>query len=198
MKQIRLANVKDAAGILNIYAPYIQNTSLTFETEIPELIAFEERIKTYLITWPWLVCEMDNEIAGYAYASRYRERGGYQWCVEVSVYISDKYQRTGIAKALYIALLEILKKQGFRNAYAVINLPNEKSVSFHERLGFNYFATYENVGYKLGKWKKVGWWLKQLNEYSHEPPPPVKFSDLEKGFLPGLFREAMKWLKSEN
>jgi phosphinothricin acetyltransferase len=61
----------------------------------------------------------------------------------------------------------------------VINLPNDKSVSFHEQLGFEYFATYKNVGYKLGRWKNVGWWQLQVNEYSMEPDPPRKFSEID-------------------
>jgi phosphinothricin acetyltransferase len=189
MKVIRLATPADAKGILNIYAPYIMNTSFTFETETPTLEEFTERIKNYLLNWPWLICEIDGKIAGYAYATRHRERTAYQWCTESSVYIHDDFQRAGIARALYTALFEILKIQGFRNVYAVINLPNEKSVTFHESLGFKYFATYENVGYKLGKWKNVGWWRLSINDYGDEPAAPIKFAELDKKFLPALFAE---------
>ncbi len=185
--KIRLANPEDAAGILTIYAPYIEQTSFTFETEVPSVEAFAERIRANLVNWPWLVCEKDGMIAGYAYATRHRERTAYQWCVESSVYIHDDFLRSGVARALYTALFDILKKQGFNNVYAVINLPNERSVSFHESCGFEYFATYEKVGYKLGKWKNVGWWKLEVNEYVKEPPAPVKFDDLKKDFLPGLF-----------
>src|SRR6185436_1470712 len=136
MGSIRLATPADAKAILDIYAPYIQNTSFTFETEVPSTEEFAKRIETYLLNWPWLVCEIGGKIAGYAYATRHRERTAYQWCTESSVYIHDDHQRTGIARALYTALFEILKKQGFRNVYAVINLPNEKSVNFHESCGF--------------------------------------------------------------
>ena len=197
MKQIRVAGKEDAAGILDIYAPYILNSSLTFETEIPALIDFEERILSYLRNWPWLVCEIDGLIAGYAYGTRYRERTAYQWCVEVSVYIHDNYKRAGVAKALYAALIDILKKQGYRNAYAVINLPNENSVSFHESCGFTYFATYEKVGYKLGKWKNVGWWQLQLNDYSEEPAAPVPFLELEKNLLSELFHKSAELVKKD-
>jgi phosphinothricin acetyltransferase len=187
MHILRLATPGDAKGILDIYAPYIQNTSFTFETEIPSIGEFAERIRTYLVNWPWLVCEIDGIIGGYAYATRHRERTAYQWCTESSVYIRDEYQRAGIAKALYTALLEILKKQGFRNVYAVINLPNDKSVAFHERCGFKYFATYEKVGYKLGQWKNVGWWRLKINEFGDEPAAPIKFAELNKDFLPAIF-----------
>lgn len=189
MISIRLATPADAKAILKIYAPYIQNTSFTFETEVPSTEEFTERIKNYLLNWPWLVCEMDGVIAGYAYATRHRERTAYQWCTESSVYIHDDHQRAGIARVLYTALFEILKKQGFRNVYAVINLPNDRSVSFHESCGFEYFATYEKVGYKLGKWKNVGWWRVILNEFGDEPGAPIKFSELNKDFLPALLEQ---------
>lgn len=177
---IRIARPADANGILAIYEPYITNTSFTFETEVPLTGDFSKRIASYLEYWPWLVCEVDGVIAGYAYGSKYRERVGYQWCVECSVYVHDDFMRSGVGKALYTPLFEILKQQGYRNVYAVINLPNERSVRFHESCGFKWFATYENVGYKLGKWKNVGWWQLIINEYSDEPAAPVKFSDLGK------------------
>lgn len=192
---IRLAQPSDAKGILDIYAPYIRDTSFTFETEVPTVDAFAQRISDYLYNWPWIVCEIDGKIAGYAYGARYRERVAYQWCVESSIYIHDDFQRAGIARALYEALLAILKKQGFVNVYAVINLPNEKSVKFHENCGYKWFATYEKVGYKLGKWKNVGWWQCIVNEYVDEPPAPVKFLELDKQFLPGLFSEKEKLIR---
>lgn len=195
MTTIRLAQPTDAAGILAIYAPFIANTSITFETEIPTEIEFANRIDSYLANWPWLVCEADGQIAGYAYASRYRERVAYQWSVECSVYIHDDFQQRGIARALYTGLFSILKKQGYRNVYAVINLPNERSVAFHESMGFNRFATYEKVGYKLGQWKNVGWWRLIINEFVQEPAPVVNFSLLDKSFVPQLLNDVMVLLK---
>lgn len=190
MIQLRLATPADARRILAIYAPYIENTSFTFETEIPTIEQFADRISSYLTNWPWLVCEVNGTIAGYAYATRHRERTAYQWCTESSVYIHDDYQKWGIGRALYSSLFAILKKQGFRNIYAVINLPNEKSVSFHEQMGFKWFATYENVGYKLGRWKNVGWWRFIVNDFGMEPDPPLKFEQLGKDFLPDLLSQA--------
>ncbi|HNR16338.1 MAG TPA: N-acetyltransferase family protein [Chitinophagaceae bacterium] len=189
MIKLRLAKPADSGDILAIYAPYIEKTSFTFETDVPSPEAFAERISSYLESWPWLVCEVDGVIVGYAYAARYRERVAYQWSVESSVYVHDDHQRKGIARILYSALFKILKRQGFRNVYAVINLPNEKSVAFHESLGFSYFATYEQVGYKLGQWKNVGWWRLIVNEFDHEPLAPVLFSLLDKEFLPALFEQ---------
>jgi len=192
---IRTARDSDAESILKIYAPYIENTSYTFETETPTIDSFGERITSYLQNWPWLVCEIEGVIAGYAYGSRHRERTAYQWSVECSVYVHDDFFRKGVAKALYLALIGILKLQGFRNLYAVINLPNDRSVNFHERMGFEYFATYKNVGYKLGKWKNVGWWQLQLNNYTDEPAPPIKFSEMNQQIIDPILESATKYLK---
>ncbi len=195
MPFIRIAKQSDAEPILDIYAPYIQNTSFTFETEIPSIEEFRKRIESYLVNWPWLVCEINGKIAGYAYCGKHRERTAYQWCTESSVYVHDDFQRLGVAKALYTAIIEFVKLQGYRNLYAVINLPNEKSVSFHEQMGFQYFATYKNVGYKLGRWKNVGWWELQVNEYNLEPAPPAKFSELQMNVVRPILESAEKFLK---
>jgi L-amino acid N-acyltransferase YncA len=183
---IRLANPTDAVAMLAIYAPYIRNTSITFETGVPAVADFANRIHSYLADWPWLVYEKDGHIVGYAYASRYRERVAYQWSIECSVYIHNDHHRSGIARALYSSLFSILKVQGFANVYAVINLPNDPSIALHESMGFKYFATYEMVGYKLGKWKDVGWWQLQLNDYLREPPAPLKLSEMSHEMLKEL------------
>lgn len=195
MPLLRLANPSDAKAILDIYAPYIEHTSLTFETEIPSVEAFSKRIESYLQNWPWLVCEIDGIIAGYAYSSRYRERKAYQWSVECSVYIHDNFHNKRVGKALYESLFEILRTQGYNNVYAVINLPNDKSVAFHEKCGFKYFATYEKVGYKHGHWKNVGWWRLVVNEFGDEPPAPIPFAELNKDFLASLFEEKQKLIR---
>jgi L-amino acid N-acyltransferase YncA len=192
---IRLATAGDSAAILAIYVPYIRDTSITFETDIPTEAEFAHRIETYLQNFPWLVYEQEGTITGYAYAARYRERTAYQWSVECSVYIAQNSFRSGLARALYTALLDILKHQGFTLAYAVINLPNPQSVGFHESLGFTYFATYEKVGYKLGQWKNVGWWRRQLNEFVQEPSAPVKFSEMDRSVLPGIFSHAEQLIR---
>lgn len=176
---IRMAELLDVPGMLEIYAPYITGTSVTFETEVPSTVQFTERVAGYQEQYPWLVCIMNGTVAGYAYASRYRERIAYQWSAECSVYIHPAFRRRRIAEALYAALFDILRLQGYRNVYAVINLPNIPSVALHERLGFSWFATYEQVGYKLGQWKNVGWWRLVLNPFTEEPaaPEPVTAID---------------------
>lgn len=189
---IRIATRDDAQEILEIYAPFIRDTSFTFETDVPDLPSFKDRISTYLQTHPWLVYEINGVIAGYAYGAKYRERVAYQWCTETSIYIHEQHRRSGVGMALYDALIKILSLQGFMNAYAVINLPNDRSVAFHEKCGYKWFANYEKVGYKLGRWKTVGWWGLQLNEYIDEPPAPLPFSQVHKSALEKIFEEAVR------
>lgn len=178
MKLIRIVKPSDAAAILEIYTPYILNTAVTFETDIPTTGSFEERIKHYTEKWPWIVYEVEGKIAGYAYATRHRERTAYQWCVESSVYVHDKFLRAGIATKLYNALFEILKLQGFINVYAGITLPNDRSVAFHERSGFENFVYYKNVGYKSGEWRTVGWWRKEIIDCEKQPSTPANFENI--------------------
>ena len=187
MNRIRLAQTSDAAAILKIYEPFITDSAITFETEIPSLSSFAQRIQTYLETWPWLVYEVDGMVAGYVYAARHRERAAYQWCVESSVYVHHDFQKRGIAKTLYDVLFKILKHQGFINVYAGITWPNEKSVAFHESYGFQKLGEYKNIGYKLGKWHTVGWWELQLNDYTNNPSEPIKFPSINNSFLKNIF-----------
>jgi len=188
LNKIRLAVPDDAAAMLEIYAPYVADTSITFETEVPTERQFAQRIASYMQEFPWIVYEKDGKVAGYAYGSRYRERVAYQWSVECSVYIHPEFQKQGIGARLYKVLFEILKKQMFRNVYAVINLPNDPSVQLHERMGFKWFATYEKVGYKLGRWKNVGWWGLILNEFGDEPAPPLKLPEIDHQSLDDIFQ----------
>lgn len=175
---LRLAQPTDTDALLEIYGPYVRNTSLTFELETPSPAEFARRMDDYLRYAPWLLMECEGRVAGYAYASRHRERAGYQWSAECSIYLHDDFMGKGLAEPLYKALFEILSIQGFRNVYAVINLPNERSVRFHENMGFRYQFTFERVGYKLGQWKNVGWWVLQVNDYTTEPSPVIPFASL--------------------
>jgi phosphinothricin acetyltransferase len=195
LKMIRIAKPDDAEALLAIYSPFILNSGITQETEIPSPGEFRQRIVTTLETKPWLVCEIENEIAGYAYAGKHRDRKGYQWCIEPSVYLNEKYVGRGVASALYKALFEIVKKQGYVNVFAVITLPNERSVTFHESFGFTYITKYKNVGYKLGRWHDVGWWQYQLNEYSNEMKDPVSFPLLDADFVNTVLQQCSTLVK---
>lgn len=169
MLEVRMATQKDIPKMLDIYGPIIQNTSISFEYDLPTLEQFAGRVNDILKTHPWLVCIHQDQLAGYAYAGPHRSREAYQWSTELSVYIAENYQKMGIAKALYQVLVKGLKLQGFHTGLAGITLPNEASIKFHESFGFSPIGTYHNVGFKFGRWHSVGWWEYQLTPYAESP-----------------------------
>lgn len=164
--------------MLNIYAPVVRNTAISFELEPPSEEEFRLRISKTLQRFPWLACESDNRIAGYAYATPFRTREGYRWSVEVSVYVAEEFRGRGVAKALYTSLVEGLRILGYFNAYAGISLPNPASVNLHERMGFEPVGIFPSVGFKLGNWHDVGFWRLTLQPHTPNPSPPKPINHL--------------------
>jgi L-amino acid N-acyltransferase YncA len=171
--EIRLARGSDADDIARIYRPFIESTIISFETAPPEPAQMADRIAATISRYPWLVCEWDGRIAGYAYATRHRDRKAYQWSVDTSAYVDPGYWRRGVGSGLYRSLVGILSAQGFMNAYAGIALPNPASVGLHESVGFRPVGVYRSVGYKLGAWHDVGWWERGLNDHLPSPSDPI-------------------------
>ena len=174
---IRLANESDASAIRAIYAPLVEETTISFEHAPPSEEEIAQRVRTTLATHPWLVAEIDGDIAGYAYAGTHRSRTAYQWATEVSVYVNTHYRRRGVAKKLYTALLEALRFLGYVNAYAGIAQPNEASVALHEAFGFEPVGVYRRVGFKHDEWHDVGWWQLRLRE-DDAPEPPRRLAEV--------------------
>lgn len=183
-EQVRLATPDDAPAILEIYAPLVESTAISFEIEPPTLAEMRQRIIEIGRAYPWLAWEEGGNVTGYVYAGPHRARKAYQWSVEVSSYVHPDHRRRGIGSRLYRGLFELLRRQGYRNAYAGITLPNPASVRLHESLGFAPVGIYREIGFKLGSWHDVGWWHLVLQDLSgkFEPAPPIPFSELEKKF----------------
>jgi|TARA_Y100000758_G_scaffold286340_1_gene237051 phosphinothricin acetyltransferase len=159
-----------------IYYPYVINTPITFETIPPDGTEMYRRMKKVSETYTSLVCEHENEIMGYSYGSKFRDRSAYDWIVETTVYVREAAHGLGIGKALYASLLECLKLQGFTSAYGVIALPNDPSVSLHEHFGFTEDYLMTNAGYKDGQWYDVGFWRIKLSDVT-EDTLPIKSVD---------------------
>lgn len=172
MYPIRIAKSDDAKGVLEIYAPFIRDTTTTFEYDVPSEEEMAYRINKYMEKGPWLVAMDGNQIAGYAYACEHRARSAYQWSIELSVYLHPDYQRQGLATRLYHCALEILHQQGYCSVYAGITQPNDPSNAFHLSMGFQLIGTYSNVGFKHDKWCDVKWYELSLNK-SNLPPRPI-------------------------
>ena len=177
--EIRLAAAADAAGMAEIYAPIVASTPTSFEVDPPDAAEMRSRIDATLPKLPWLVCDCEGRVAGYAYASPHKTRAAYKWSVDTSVYVHAAFHRRGIGTALYQVLFEILAAQGYFNAYAGVTLPNPGSVGLHESLGFQRIGVYRRVGYKLGQWHDVGWWQRPLRPSNEAPGPTLTLRDLQ-------------------
>lgn len=174
--KIRTATLDDAAAVAAIYAPVVQHTAISFETEPPDAAEMRSRIEKTLASLPWLVAEDEaGAVCGYAYASRHRERAAYQWSVDTTVYVRQDQRGRGVGRALYGALLPLLTELGYAQAFAGIALPNAGSVGLHEAVGFQALGVYRNVGFKHGQWRDVGWWQKTLATPA-QPQPPRPFT----------------------
>jgi phosphinothricin acetyltransferase len=135
------------------------------------------------------VADDGGRALGYAYGSRFRPRPAYQWTAEVTVYLHPEARGRGVATALYSALCDCLRRQGFFAAIGVITIPNPSSVALHEKLGFRRIGVFPRVGFKLGGWHDVGWWSLALGEPVESPPPPLPLSRLpERDFQTALER----------
>lgn len=160
--EIRMAELKDAQAILDIYAPYILETNITFEYEVPSLADFKVRMQKIMQKYPYLAAVRNGRIVGYAYAHEHKERAAYGWNVELSVYVRMGEMGQGIGTMLYGRLFELLKRQNVQNLYACVTLPNEPSERLHRALGFALVGRFHQTGYKFGKWHDVGWFEKKI------------------------------------
>ncbi|MDR0346796.1 MAG: GNAT family N-acetyltransferase [Coriobacteriales bacterium] len=179
---IRVAQPEDAQAILDIYAPYVIDTAITFVSTVPTVDEIRRKMLEIERDYPYLVCTVGKNLVGFAYASSARPHEAYRWNAELSVYIDPGYQGRGIATALYTALFQILKGQGFYNLYAVITLPNEASVALHKHFGFKELAIHRADGYKMGAWRDVLWMLYRI-EGAADPElhgPPTPFTSLRR------------------
>ena len=182
--RIRPATPNDAVKLLDIYAPYVTDTAITFEYEVPTLEEFRRRIEHISKKYPYLVAEEDGDIVGYVYASSFKERDAYQWAVETSIYVDKNKKRKGIGRKLHDALEATLKQQGILNLNACIAfLPDDRlqamgneqwtsdpyltldSVHFHEHMGYQKVAHFHQCGKKFGKWYDMIWMEKIIGDH---------------------------------
>lgn len=182
---IRVATPDDAKALLALYAPYVEQTAITFEYEVPSEEEFRERIEHTLERYPYLVAEMDGTPVGYAYVSPFKERAAYDWSVETSIYVGMEYKRLGIGRKLYDALESVLKKQGILNVNACIAYPRQEdehltmdSVHFHEKLGYRMVGCFHDCGYKFDRWYDMVWMEKMIGEHITGQPDIVLFPEL--------------------
>ena len=172
MPTIRLAREADAPSVAAIYAPYCNDTVISFEEAAPTTDEMAQRIRAIGAVRPWIVLEADGTIVGYAYASPHNDRAAYRWSVSTAIYIGSGHQRRGAGRALYTTLFELLKHLGYYTATAGITLPNPASVGLHEAFGFALVGVYRDIGHKMGGWHDVAWYQAALQPMPARPSDP--------------------------
>lgn len=195
---IRAARLEDAPALLAIYAPYVRDTAITFEYEVPSVEEFAARISHTLERYPYLVAELDGKPVGYAYASAFKDRPAYDWAVETSIYVAQGHAGEGIGRAVHNALEACLRAQGILNMYACIAVPDGEpdayldfnSRDFHAHLGYRLVGEFCRCGYKQGHWYNMVWMEHMIGEHLPEQPPVKPFSAvrarlMENGMLRG-------------
>ena len=190
---IRVATIDDANEILNIYAPYVEKTAITFEYDVPSIDEFKVRMKNTLKKYPYIVAESKGEILGYAYTGVFVGRPAYDWAVETTIYIKENKKKMGLGKKLYKALEDISKSQNILNMNACIGYPEiedeyltKNSVQFHEHLGYSMVGEFHKCGYKFGRWYNMMWMEKMIGKHDLNPSPIIYFPDLSTEVLDDL------------
>lgn len=190
---IRTAAPDDAAALLSIYAPYVEHTAITFEYNVPSVEEFRQRIVNTLRLYPYLVAEKKTgastagEIVGYAYAGPLHARAAYAWSVETSIYVKEGEKKSGIGKALYLALEKVLAAQNITNVNACIASPetddeylDHNSIQFHGHLGYSMVGEFHKCAYKFGRWYNMVWMEKMIGNHQDRQPAMIPFPELVK------------------
>jgi L-amino acid N-acyltransferase YncA len=154
---VRQASPQDAAACIAIYRPFVENTAISWEIEVPSVDEMSARIAAARETHEWLMLERDEQIVGFAYGHTLNRLPTYQWSTEIGIYVALDQHRGGGGRELYNQLLARLTERGYRRAFAAITQPNEASNGFHRHFGFQDVGLYRRVEWKLGRWHDVAW-----------------------------------------
>ena len=197
MKQakLRLARPADAEGVLKVYAPYIKETAISFEYDVPTPDELAGKIESIGGRYPFLVCELEGEIIGFAYASAHMTRSACMWNAELLVYIDERYLRRGIGHSLYSALMEMLRLQNIQNVYGAVTIPNESSEWLHKSMGFDVVGTYRKAAFKLGRWHDVVWYGKKLGSYITPPRTLIPIAEIDDDQITEILKKNGKMVR---
>lgn len=151
---IRNASEDDMPAVAGIYAHYVETSATTYEEVAPNVTIIGERFKALSAKGlPYLVAEDEGQIVGFAYAGLYRDRAGYRYTVEDSVYVDKAHLGQGVGRALLSALIEQCSALGYRQMIAVIgDSANAASIALHSQLGFKVIGALDSTGRKFDLW----------------------------------------------
>jgi phosphinothricin acetyltransferase len=169
---VRPASARDAGACLAIYRPYVQNTAISWEIDVPTADEMAARIGGLRATHDWLVLERDDQIIGFAYGQPLKRLAAFQWSAETGIYVDVHHHRAGGGRELYTQLLRRLTERGYRQAFAGITQPNEASNGFHRSFGFQDAGLYRRVAWKHDSWHDVAWMQLDLLGTADQDGPP--------------------------
>jgi phosphinothricin acetyltransferase len=169
---VRPASAQDAGACLAIYRPYVQNTAISWEIDVPTADEMAARIGGLRATHDWLVLERDDQIIGFAYGQPLKRLAAFQWSAETGIYVDVHHHRAGGGRELYTQLLRRLTERGYRQAFAGITQPNEASNGFHRSFGFQDAGLYRRVAWKHDSWHDVAWMQLDLLGTADQDGPP--------------------------
>ena len=188
--KICAVSLSDTEELLEIYAPYVEHTAISFEYDVPSVEEFAERIKTRRDTYPYLVARDSERLLGYAYTSPFVGRAAYAWSAQTTIYLREECRNRGIGRALYEALEKVCAAQNILNLNACIGFPEKEdeyltknSVEFHSHMGYQTVGLFHNSGYKFGRWYHMVWMEKMIGEHSEKPKRVMPFRELNDGIL---------------
>jgi len=172
---VRPASAQDAAACLAIYRPYVENTAISWEIDVPTTAEMAARIDGLRASYEWLVLQRDGQIIGFAYGQPLKRLASFQWSTETGIYVHADQHRGGAGHALYVHLLRRLTERGYRQAFAGVTLPNDASNGFHRSFGFTDVGLYRRAAWKHGRWHDVAWMQLDLRGDADldEPPDPL-------------------------
>ena len=189
--RLRFAAPADAETLLEIYRPYVEETTITFETAVPSPAEFRARIRDISAQYPYLVLEEDGVILGYAYAHAFHERAAFHWTAETTVYVRRDLRGKHLGATLYRSLLELLAAQGVETACALVTVPNAPSICFHQAMGFSLEGSLPHMGYKLERWCGLAYLCRRLPQPEGQPPVFRPVWELEPGLVEKIFGNAL-------
>ncbi len=182
---IRIVTPEDAQLLLDIYAPYVLHTAITFEYQVPTVEEFQQRIRKTLTRFPYLAAIQEGKLIGYAYAGTFHDREAYDWAVETSIYVRQDCRGAGAGRMLYQALENVLWEQGILNLNACIAYPQSEdefltldSVHFHSHLGYRMAGRFSQCGYKFNRWYDMVWMEKHIGPHLQDQPPVRSFDQV--------------------
>lgn len=188
---LRAAVPGDAEALLSIYAPYVTDTAVSFEYDVPSVDEFRARIAGLSAKYPYIVAERDGRAVGYVYAGAFKARPAYNWDVETTIYIDRSERRSGIGRILLLKLEEILAAMNITNANACITSTEKEdeylthdSILFHTRMGYSMVGCFHKCGYKFNRWYDMVWMEKHIGEHREKQSEVIPFPMIRDRFLP--------------